>query len=327
MQVINAMNSHEATWLECELLSEYEYNVGAASPVTTAIAFPLERVSYWPELGANPFSDLYKALWALDGGENVLPLAPYGLIEVQQTDDGQTLNGAYGFRAREHFSLVEAAEYFGSSIDQLKSIVSLLKSDSKRRDCVMQLWDAGTDLGLQSKNLPKATQIYFIINPLGDLDITVCYRECDVVQAASDRVTFSMMQTFIAESVGVPHGYYYQIVQAFHIPPGFEEKIKLVAAMPPDNLYEAGHACDDLLMHIHPTEWLQELQMFMSEGQALGMRDRFIRNVAGPMNRAWQIYTQGTGLAINLRAQEIVKTVCAEDWRYAGLSWLQEREE
>ena len=53
----------------------------------------------------------------------------------EYSDDGITLQGAYGFRWREHFGG-----------DQLSVIIERLRNDNTDRRCVLQMWDPLVDL-------------------------------------------------------------------------------------------------------------------------------------------------------------------------------------
>jgi len=330
MLVIEALNSHQATAFECDTLVKYsltyENTLYMDSPVTTVISYPFERVSCHPNLPSNPFADLFKALWILSGSERINSLGRYGQNDLRQTDDGIILQGAYGFRVREHFSLVGEPEGYGPPIDQLKSVIALFQTDMRRRDCVIQLWDAGIDLGLDSRNLPEATQLYFTVRASGYLDLMVSYRECDVLQASSDRVAFSMIQSFIADSLGIRVGRYWQVIQTLRANKFLLEEMKYVAERRGDNFYDNDYV-EPPLMDTESHSWLADLDMFIDEGQVLGMRSSFFKNVAGPMGQAWDMYSRGPGLATAnlIEAQKIVTSVRAKDWRRAASLWLEAR--
>lgn len=109
-------------------------------PVTITYSHPRERVLFNPARDANPFFHLYEALWMLAGRNDVAPLAYYASNMANYSDDGKTLNGAYGYRWRHALdnSVVEA--------DQITVLVDHLKADPNSRRAVLQMWNVEDDL-------------------------------------------------------------------------------------------------------------------------------------------------------------------------------------
>jgi len=158
MQTITARNVHQALPEVMHLMKTLgkprESRNGPVlkvpGPVSICYERPTERVMFWPERDANPFFHCLEALWMLAGRNDVGFVA--NILPRMRTfsDDGQTLNGAYGHRWR--------AQFGG---DQLIHITEALKADRYDRRQVLAMWDAPHDLGSDSKDLPCNTQAYF----------------------------------------------------------------------------------------------------------------------------------------------------------------------
>ena len=67
-------------------------------PVITHYTKPWERVSFQKERDANPFFHLYEAIWMLAGSKKLKKLTYFNAGMADFSDDGETLNGAYGYR-------------------------------------------------------------------------------------------------------------------------------------------------------------------------------------------------------------------------------------
>lgn len=123
-------------------------------PVTVTYTHPRERALFNAARDANPAFHLYEALWMLAGRNDVAPLAYYSKQMAEYSDDGKTLNGAYGYRWRQH-RWVDYRNGVGdpypedtpwSTCDQLDTIVKHLKADPHSRRAVLQMWNVEDDL-------------------------------------------------------------------------------------------------------------------------------------------------------------------------------------
>jgi len=75
----------------------------ALEPVTTVYSKPWQRVLFNEDRDANPFFHLYEAIWMLGGCEDLRKLTHFNSGMANFSDDGLTLNGAYGYRWRDYF--------------------------------------------------------------------------------------------------------------------------------------------------------------------------------------------------------------------------------
>lgn len=133
-------------------------------PVCLTYSHPTERVLFNAARDANPFFHLYEALWMLAGRNDVAPLAYYAKQMEQYSDDGKTLNGAYGYRWRHaktrnpRYGTVTRTyegplgthndhdDRVSLETDQLDVLVTHLKADPNSRRAVLQMWNVEDDL-------------------------------------------------------------------------------------------------------------------------------------------------------------------------------------
>ena len=278
-------------------------------PVTTVYPWPLKRVSFWPERDANPFFHLYESLWMLGGRNDVAPVASYVKRMETFSDDGHRLHGAYGHRWRKHFGF-----------DQLPKIARRLREDQDDRRCVLQMWDAGEDLDMPRKDLPCNTQVYFTRSHLGNLDMTVCCRSNDIIWGAygANAVHFSILQEYMAASIGCPVGVYYQISNNYHAyTPLFDELLKHAVREGPLTSYPQ---TTFPLVATDVNHWDVELAAFL-EQKPFTFQDPFFVGVAQPMHDAYRFHKDGR----TDRALQRMEAVLADDWRSAGINWLERR--
>jgi hypothetical protein len=191
-------------------------------------------VSFVPLRDANPFLHLIESIWMLAGRNDVESIGYYAKQLLEYTDDGVTLNGAYGHRWR---------TYFG--YDQLLEVVNEIRRNQGSRRCVISMWNGMDIWGLQdngmpdepklvhevtadlvnqeSKDLPCNLQV--IVDPTqGKLDITVTNRSNDMIWGAygANAVHFAFLQELLANLVGLPVGTYYQMSNNLHVYTEFE---------------------------------------------------------------------------------------------------------
>lgn len=130
-------------------------------PVIIEYTNPLERVLFNQARDANCFFHLYESMWMLAGRNDLAPLQYYVSDFGNYSDDGETLNGAYGHRWRHaptrpkgtvsgfsndferevHYHHEDAGE-----VDQLKILIDHLKHDPNSRRAVLQMWNVEDDL-------------------------------------------------------------------------------------------------------------------------------------------------------------------------------------
>lgn len=117
-------------------------------PVTITYKRPIERVLLNPARDANAAFHLYEAMWMLAGRNDLAPLQYYVKDFGKFSDDGKTLNGAYGYRWRhaERPNKNIGCYSLGLDVDQLDIIVNHLNADPNSRRAVLQMWNVEDDL-------------------------------------------------------------------------------------------------------------------------------------------------------------------------------------
>ena len=224
-RVIQVRNVNEAVnegfqWLKVAGVDEPSRNGPvrvAPGPVITEYSHPMERVLFNPDRDANAVFHLLESLWMLAGREDVAPLLPYNARMAEYAEPDGTIHGAYGYRWRQMFGC-----------DQILEIVHELRAKPSSRQCVMQMWSALADLGVDKRDRPCNTHIYFRIvqypgvngasAPFSELEMTVCCRSNDALWGAygANAVHFSILQELMARAIGVQVGKYIQFSNNFH---------------------------------------------------------------------------------------------------------------
>lgn len=217
-------------------------------PVIITYSHPRERVLFNSARDANPFFHLYQSLWMLAGRNDVAPLAYYAAKNKDFSDDGKTLNGAYGFRWRH-------ADGYGSkdendNVDQLDILINHLKADPTSRRAVLQMWNVEDDLlkighreyeadgrtpkpyRLASKDVCCNLSVMFALHDgcrdtegrdesaaCRFLDMTVTNRSNDLVwgMLGTDYVDFTILQEYMAARLGAEVGKYHHFTNNLHV--------------------------------------------------------------------------------------------------------------
>ena len=277
------------------------------APVLISHAMPYRRVLFDPVRDANPFFHYMEAIWMLSGSENVDFLAQFAKQIQEYSDDGTTLNGAYGFRWRYHWD------------DQLDEIIHMLKKDPNNRRIVLTMWDPQFDLGSSSKDIPCNTHIYF--RKVGEkLDMTVCNRSNDLVWGAlgANVVHMSILQEYIAHATDIPVGTYHQFTNNLHVYEGWEEKYSKTRS----RFYQSRPALSR--WNFSPSSLPDyEAQRFVDQGMDVDepYTCRIIRSNAQFMLLAWLAHKDGD----DHLALHHIDNIYDEDWQEACRLWITRR--
>lgn len=340
MRVITANNVNEALILGLQSLEAFGVNRDSRNgpvkvfpgPVSTEYKYPDQRVLFYPERDANPYFHFMESLWMLSGRRDVEFPARFASNIANYSDDGVNFHGAYGYRWRNHFAEREHS-HDGISrevgvVDQLYTIAGLLKENNEDRRVVLQMWDTESDLGMEGKDFPCNLIATFRINPYGKLDMTVFNRSNDIIWGAygANAVHFSMLQEVMAAWIGVPIGSYHQISTNFH---GYKNILAkhegLINHAPGHDPYSLGEVVPYPVVNTPIDEWFQDLDMFMSEGAIIGLRDPFFKKVAVPMLLSWNCWKDREDPGHMQKAMMNADRIIAQDWRRACMEWLERR--
>lgn len=283
--------------------------VELGAPVLTEYLTPQNRVSMLACRDANPFFHLLESMWMLAGRSDVRFLAYYAANLVNYSDDGIMLNGAYGYRWRRKFGF-----------DQLNLIIDRLRSDPNDRRQVLTMWSP-EDLQFQnSKDLPCNTHIYFRVVE-GRLDMLVCNRSNDMVWGAygANVVHFSMLQEYVASSLGMKMGIYRHLSNNMHYYPAQHETLveQLYVSEPrlPQGSLFAMFSEEE-----SKEEWDISLIDSMIDHDKTGPASPFFFVVVRPMVAAWRLHKmKHTKTAAEMLSRSTI------DWHVAATAWLLRR--
>jgi hypothetical protein len=298
-------------------------------PVITSYERPCERVLFNQARDANPFFHLFESLWMLAGRNDVKPLLYYNsnIAEVA-SDDGETFNGAYGYRWR-HVSGMDDWKgqeiNHGQRIDQLDVIADRLKNHPQCRRCVLQMWNVYDDLTRidWTKDICCNTHAYFSVREGQYLDMTVCNRSNDFVWGAlgANVVHFSVLQEYLAARIGVAVGWYHQFTNNLHVYTSRWTPEKYLKDTTPDWYSLIGGTPLELISLVHdPARFDDECSAFIDDMEG-NYREPFICGVAAEMCLAFRHHKERD----YVKAFEAIERVKSEDWRIAGSNWLQKR--
>lgn len=295
------------------------------APVLTTYKKPEERVLFYPARDANPFFHLFESLWMLGGREDLSYVQQFNKRMGDFSDDGKTLNGAYGYRWR---------EYWGK--DQLDLLVTHLKDHPDSRRAVLQMWSVD-DLEKivndpHCKDVPCNTQVYFKIRN-NHLDMTVNCRSNDIIWGTygANAVHFSILQEYMAARLGVPLGLYYHLSDSFHAYKDVYEKTLdvLYQKNTGDTLWYDSYLGWNQGLHYSPEPMFlnaeradQDIQNFLvAPFYSHKWANRFFPETVLPMLEAWIAHQKKDYTLAEKRCQGIT----ALDWRKAATEWLMRR--
>jgi Thymidylate synthase len=153
----------------------------------------------------NPFFAIVEACWIASGRREVTPLEFAVRGYRRFSDDGTTLNGAYGHRLRVKYS-----------VDQISTAVSALRQDRTSRRIYLPIYDAD-DLVSKSLDIPCNVGIMLIVrNEL--LDMTVINRSNDAYLGVPyDIFSFSFLHWLISLEAGIALGAYRHFSNCMHL--------------------------------------------------------------------------------------------------------------
>jgi thymidylate synthase len=220
-------------------------------PVLITYSHPTERVLFNPMRDAPCFFSLYEALWMLAGRNDVAPLAYYCKQMSEYSDDGKTLNGAYGHRWRMFWDYDVCERSGDGPIDQLQLLISHLRAYPSSRRAVLSMWNVEDDLLkigpkhsaiAQAAGLDYSRDVCCNLNVMFSLreergsqgsrgrrvtdngwesllDMTVTNRSNDLTWGllGTNYVHFSILQEYMAAHLGVRVGVYNHFTNNLHV--------------------------------------------------------------------------------------------------------------
>jgi thymidylate synthase len=299
----------------------------APNPVMTIYKRPEERVLFYPQRDANPFFHLFESFWMLYGRKDLAYIQKYNKRMEEFSDDGKTLRGSYGYRWH---------TYFG--FNQLEKIIEHLEKEPNSRRAVLQMWHPN-DLHLATKNseikdVPCNTQIYFKIKN-DRLNMTVSCRSNDIIWGAygANAVHFSVLQEYIASSLGLSMGTYYHFSDSFHAYEDTYNKCLPILEQKGKNevLWYDSYLGWNKGMHYTPEHMFEEPDYILEDLDTWFKEDfynpdvyyynPFFKYTAIPMAFAWNFHKRQNYKEAIIEANKIISL----DWKKASIEWLERR--
>jgi thymidylate synthase len=276
-------------------------------PLLTHYTNPERRVLFDVARDANPFFHLYESMWMLTGWDNIQVLKNFNSNIATFSDDGETLNGAYGDRWRVHFGY-----------DQIPVVIALLDKDPTTRRAVLGMWDTREDLVDQhSKDLPCNTHIYFRRRDRY-LDMTSCCRSNDLVWGCygANVVHMSVLHEYIASKLQLRPGSYYQFSNNAHVYKRHYHLLKQPEA-------SRGYKYKTLTMDCWLIGWDDDCRKFVADPYQLpnNYTTPWFEEVMAPLGLAHQAYKKG----LIDSAVDFARQIEADDWKIACINWLERR--
>lgn len=167
-----------------------------------------KRIIFHPERKSNPFYMAGELLWYFLGSNELDFISYYSKVWNNCSDDGKTLNSAYGRR------IFKGENYLTIQFNQYKKVVEQLKADPHTRQAIIHLH---TPNKIQSKDEVCTLCLQFFIRD-NKLVQHVTMRSNDCIWGTTyDVYFFTILQEIMADELGVECGAYYHTAGSFHI--------------------------------------------------------------------------------------------------------------
>lgn len=194
--LLNDLNSLTAT----------KGNFTEQTGVLLGISDPRARLSRSESKGTL-FSCLGEFLWYLAGSEELDFIQYYIPHYDQYSDNGVTLNGAYGPRLLRKLD---------NGVSQLQTVIRKLRSKNTTRGAVVQIFDM-SDSSKKTKDLPCTCSLQFLIRH-NRLHMITNMRSNDAYKGLPhDVFSFTMIQELVARAVDKDVGIYKHMVGSLHL--------------------------------------------------------------------------------------------------------------
>lgn len=142
-------------------------------------------------------------LWYLSGSNSLDDIKMYSKAWENLSDDGYTVNSAYGYRIQDKFGF-----------NQWEHVINLLKKDPNSRQAVIHIKDASNE---PTKDLPCTVCLQYLIRD-GKLHATTYMRSNDIwLGFPYDVFSFTCLQIIMAFELGVGIGEYTHIAGSLHL--------------------------------------------------------------------------------------------------------------
>lgn len=182
------------------------------------------RIIFLNHRKINPVFAIIEGAWVLSGSNELNPLLKELPNFSVYSDNGETLNGAYGNRLR---------NFFG--IDQINVAIEALKTDFHTRRIALTIFSP-SDLTINSLDIPCNTSAYLKVSD-GALDITVLNRSNDLYLGLPYNVfVFGLLQKHVSLKLGLRVGIQRHFSDNLHL---YEKNVNEAKRIVQGNSFEA----------------------------------------------------------------------------------------
>lgn len=171
--------------------------------VTITVHFPENNVCLSKARNLSLRYLLAEIHWYLSGSNKVADIAPYAKMWNSLTDDGETVNSAYGYRIFHKFGF-----------DQLQFVIEKLKKNRYDRQAVIHIKEASD---APTKDTPCTCLLQFTCFK-GKLSLHTYMRSNDVwLGLPYDMAFFTTLLKIVSNETGIPVGTYHHTVGDLHL--------------------------------------------------------------------------------------------------------------
>ena len=171
---------------------------------------PGSNLAYLPERKFNVVYALVESLMLLQKKKDTKYFTEFNARMGTFSDDGTTLNGAYGYRIAEN----------------IDNIVNRLKEDKDTRQAIVNIYN--NDISIHTKDTPCTIALHFIIRD-NKLNMITYMRSNDIIWGTPyDMFMFTNLQRAISLELWVGLGWYRHIPTSLHV---YKDHYDLLDAM------------------------------------------------------------------------------------------------
>lgn len=171
--------------------------------ITFLVSNPYHNVCLNPQRNLSLRYLVGEIQWYLSGSNKVEDIGKYAKMWYDLSDDGETVNSAYGYRIFHKFGF-----------DQLQYCVDKLKKNPYDRQCILHIKEASNK---PTKDTPCTCLLQFTCFN-GKLNLHTYMRSNDIwLGLPYDMGFFTVLLQIVAKEVSLPVGVYYHTVGDLHL--------------------------------------------------------------------------------------------------------------
>jgi len=178
--------------------------------VSFCLMNPLQNLVYSKARKMSTKYLIAELVWYLKGDNRVDFIGKYAKMWNTLTDDGKTVNSAYGHMIQKRYGF-----------DQLEYVINLLKKDKYSRQAIIHF---KTPTDVVSKDVPCTVSMQFMVHN-GKVHGHVYMRSNDIwFGTPYDVAFFALLLQIVAYKTNIPLGYYHHTVGDLHL---YENNVRL----------------------------------------------------------------------------------------------------